>query len=170
VIDGIEQNLNHYIENTFLPLEKIHNNQQKERKNDKNKAFTIRFRAFYKSQNREVTLLAFRLNGSKKVSVIYSPDINIKAKTLRRHWFQRTYIEQFFRILKHTMLIQNSITASKHNFEVKLLRFAFVALHLQLIVKFMRKKYPDFKKQGFGTIRMFMQSEYEILAILENML
>jgi hypothetical protein len=169
-IDGLEQNLNFYIENTFIPLEKVYNEQQIDGKYDKNIAFTNRFRAFYKSQNREVTLLAFRLNGSKKVSIIYSTDKDIKAKTLRRHWFQRTYIEQFFKILKHTMLIQKSITTSKHDFELKLLRFAFVALHLQLLVKFMRKKQPDFKRLGFGTIRMFMQSEPEILQLLENII
>jgi len=57
---------------------------------DQRTAFTYRFRAFYCSQDREVTLLAFRLNGSKKVSIIYTPDKQIFAKTLRRHWFQRT--------------------------------------------------------------------------------
>ena len=74
----------------------------------------MRFRAFYDSQNREVVLLAFRLNGSKKVSIIYATDKNIKGKTLRRHWFQRTYIEQFFKLLKHYLLIQKSITTPKY--------------------------------------------------------
>ncbi|TAF31269.1 MAG: hypothetical protein EAZ67_13125 [Cytophagales bacterium] len=39
-------------------------------------------------------MLAFRLNGSNKVSVIYSTSQTIFAKTLRRHWFQRTYIDR----------------------------------------------------------------------------
>jgi hypothetical protein len=55
--------------------------------------------------------------------------------------------------------IQGSITVSKHKFELKLLRFAFVALHIQLIVKTMKKKLKQCKKDGFGFIRMLMQSD-----------
>ncbi len=58
------------------------------------KAFTWRISVRYASLGITVTLLVFRLNRSKKVSVIYSPNLIIKAKTLRRRWFQRTHIER----------------------------------------------------------------------------
>ena len=76
-------NLSDWINNSFLKAEKAHQQQQQT-------PFIYRFKAHYCSQNREVTLLAFRLKGSKKVSIIYTTDKNIFAKTLRRHWFQRT--------------------------------------------------------------------------------
>ena len=90
--------LSDWITDTFLEAEKVH-------EKTKNTPFTYRFKAHYCAQKREVTLLAFRLKGSKKVSIIYTTDKNIFAKTLRRHWFQRTYIEQFFKLLKHVLQI-----------------------------------------------------------------
>jgi hypothetical protein len=133
--NGDESKISDWIENTFSPLENAHKEAEKHLKKEEKTPFFFRFRAIYVSQNRVVTFLAFRLNGSKKVTLIYTTDANIKAITLRRHWFSRTYIEQFFKLLKHYMKIQNSIAKTKHDFECKLLRFAFVALHIQWIVK-----------------------------------
>lgn len=171
IINEEKINLTDWIEKVFIPAEAQHLETQKELKADEKTPFTMRFRAFYDSQNREVVLLAFRLNGSKKVSVIYATDKNIKAKTLRRHWFQRTYIEQFFKILKHYLTIQMAITTTKHEFEVKLLRFAFVALHIQFLVKFVKRKFRDaFKNKGFGYIRMILQSDKELLLDLKELI
>lgn len=138
-IQNEQTNLKNWIQNVFLPLEEAHKEAEKGLEKHEKTPFYYRFRAFYNCQNKIVTLLAFRLMGSNKVTLVYTSDKNIKAKTLRRHWFQRTYIEQFFKLLKHYMKIQQSITTTKHLFEVKLLRFAFVALHIQLLVKDMKK-------------------------------
>jgi hypothetical protein len=166
--DNTEINLTDWVKEVFIPLENEHKNTEKDLKEEDKTPFCYRFRAFYKCQNREVTFLAFRLNGSNKVTLIYTTDKNIKGVTLRRHWFQRTYIEQFFKILKHYMTIQASITSNKHQFELKLLRFAFVALHIQLLVKTMKRKLPQCKNNGFGFIRILMQSDTDILDLLQH--
>jgi hypothetical protein len=166
--NNAEININDWIQDVFIPLENEHKTKEKDLKEEEKTDFTHRFRTFYKCQNREVTFLAFRLNASNKVTLIYTPDKNIKGLTLRRHWFSRTYIEQFFKILKHYRHIQASITISKHTFEAKLLRFAFVALHIQLLVKMMKRKLPQCKNNGFGFIRILMQSDPKILDLLQK--
>jgi hypothetical protein len=168
--NGTETNLKDWVENIFIVLENEHKIAPKGLKNGDKIPFCYRFRAIYQCQNREVTWLAFRLNGSKKVTLIYTTDKNIKGVTLRRHWFNRTYIEQFFKLLKHYMIIQNSITVDKHQFECKLLRFAFVGLHIQLLVKQMKKKIPECREKGFGFIRMLMQSDKKTLDLLHQIL
>ena len=104
-INNKKTNLNEYIKDVFLKKEKQHQEQQKHLKEEEKTPFTLRIKALYPSQKREVIFLFFRLNGSTKVSVIYSPNLTIFAKTGRRHWFNRTYIEQFFKTLKHVLKI-----------------------------------------------------------------
>ncbi len=132
--------------------------------------FIHRFKATYCAQNREVTLLAFRLNGSKKVSIIYSTEKSVFAKTLRRHWFQRTYIEQFFKLLKHVLKIQEARVKTKNEFHIKLLRFAFVAFHAQKLVKFIRKTFKQFDKFGFITIQRTLIRDEDFFYILQSFL
>ena len=113
-------------------------------------------------------MLFFRLNGSKKVSVIYSISKHIFAKTLRRHWFQRTYIEQFFKMLKHVLQIQEARTKDKKGFEFKLYRFAYVAWHAQKLVRWIRKKMKHFGRKGFITIQRTLASDPDILYLLQK--
>jgi hypothetical protein len=163
-------NLEDWVKNVYLIEEqKYELAQEKKAKKDK-KPFVYRFRAVYCSQKREVTLLAFRLKGSKKVSIIYCTDKNIFAKTLRRHWFQRTYIEQFFKLLKHVFKIQNTRVSSKQEFDTKLHRFAFIAFHAQKLIKFLRKYIKTFKKYGFITIQRILVKEKEIDDLLQKIL
>ena len=61
------------------------------------------------------------------------------AKTLRRHWFQRTYIEQFFILLKHTLQVSQVTTGAKNDFVLKIFRFFFIALHAQKLVVFLER-------------------------------
>jgi hypothetical protein len=96
-----------WIETVFLPAEAAHNTTSAE-------PFMCRARVHYQAFKADVTILAFRLNKSNKVTVIFSPDKLIFKKTLRRHWFARTQIEQFFRLLKHFMCIQQPITPQHH--------------------------------------------------------
>ena len=69
---GQKTKLSNWLSDHYLKLEQAHQETQKELPVQERTPFTYRFRAHYCSQNREVTFLAFRLNGSKKVSIIYS--------------------------------------------------------------------------------------------------
>ena len=164
--DNREIKIAKFIEDEFLPAEAEHNLAQKDKKNADKTPFTLRIRSFYKVLDKEVTLLFFRLNNSKKVSVIYCTDKNITAKSLRRHWFERTQIEQFFRLLKHTLKIQEAKTKTKNEFECKLFRFAFIALHAQLFTRYVRKKIKLCRRFGFEQIRrciIFQITKIDIL-------
>lgn len=163
-------NLEDWIKNTFLVREQKHELAQAQLAKKDKKPFFYRFSAVYCSQKRQVTLLAFRLNGSKKVSIIYSTDKNIYAKTLRRHWFQRTYIEQFFKLLKHIFRIQDARVKTKKDFHTKLYRFAFVALHAQKLIRYLRTKVKGVLKYGFITIRRILLKEGEINDLLQKIM
>ena len=171
--DIFEMSIAQFIETEFLPQEQRHNLEQKDKEKDEKdekEPFVIRKRAFYKAMGMVVTFLFFRLNKSKKVSVIYCPDKNITAKTLRRRWFQRTQIEQFFRMLKHTLNIQAAKTTNKDEFEIKLFRFSFIALHAQLFTRFVRKKIPAYKRFGFEQIRRCILFKLKKIDILDKLL
>ena len=170
VIAGAKMPLSEWVETVFKPAEAQHLEAEEELPKEAKTPFTLRFRAYYESQSREVTFLALRLQGSKKVSIIYTPDKHIKGKTLRRHWFQRTSIEQFFKLLKHYLKMQQTITTTKHEFEVKLLRFAFVGLHIQLLVRYARRQSRGWQQQGFGFLRMLLQSDADLLGRLQQIL
>lgn len=163
-------NLSKFIETVFLPAEEAHKLTQKDLKKQDKTPFLIRKRSFYNALDKDVTLLFFRLNNSKSVSVIYCNDKNIMTKSLRRHWFQRTQIEQFFRLLKHTLKIAQPKTTNKDEFEIKLLRFAFIGLHTQLFTRFVRKKCKKLKKLGFEQIRRLIVFELNKIDILEDLL
>lgn len=126
----------------------------------------------YKSQNKKVILLFFRLNNSKKISVIYSTDLQIFSKTLRRHWFNRTYIEQFFKLLKHSMKIQNTIIKSKEAFEKKISVFMFLGFYLQLFVHYARKQF-NFglkRKIGLEAIKRHIIFNQNVSQLLDDLL
>ena len=63
-----------------------------------------------------VTIVIFRFNGSNKVTIIFCYAANIHAKTMRRRFFQRTQIEQFFRMVKHTLHIEQSTSTDSKSF------------------------------------------------------
>jgi hypothetical protein len=169
-IEGKKTNLNEWIKNSFEAKEKEHNKAQKDVHKEQKNAFTYRIKAHYESQKKDVVLLVFRLNGSKKVSVVYTTLMNIHAKTLRRHWFQRTYIEQFFKMLKHVLKIQEARVSTKVDFEIKLFRFAFIAWHTQQLVRFLRKKVKNFAKMGFIAIQRILASDKNCLDLLQSIL
>lgn len=169
-IGGKKIKLTEWIEKVFLSLEKKYNEKQKHLPIEKRKPFEYRFRGHYLSKKRKVTLLAFRLNGSKNVSIIYCSSKDIKAKTLRRHWFQRTYIEQFFKTIKHILKIQESRTDNKDKFTFKFLRFSFIAFHVQKLVRTMQKKIKIFKNKGFISIQRIIRSDEDFKDLLQNIL
>lgn len=121
--------------------------------NQKEAAFEWRIRVKYQCMGREVTLLLFRLNGSKKVSVIFSSDIEIKAKTMRKHWFERTKIELFFRRIKQDLKIQQTTTRDRLGF-IKKLAFAFVkALYTQIFTQIVKKQSKKTQRMGYSGIQ-----------------
>lgn len=154
--------------NSILPLEKRHNDNQNQVPKNKQVTFVHRFKGKYLSKNINLTLLAFRLKGSKKVSIIYSPSKTIFAKTLRRHWFQRTYIEQFFKTMKHVLKIQENRTNDKDKFTFKFLRFAFMALHVQKLVRRLQRKMKQFQNKGFISIQRISRKDDVLHDLLQS--
>jgi hypothetical protein len=90
IINNKKINSKKHIETVFLKKEKQDQEKEKHLKKEEKTPFNLRIKVFYQCQKREVIFLFFRLNGSNKVSVIYTPNLTIFAKTLRRHWFNRT--------------------------------------------------------------------------------
>jgi hypothetical protein len=169
-IHGETNKLAHFI-TKFEEFEKKHI-EKFERDNQKIPPYRWRVRGDYKSQNRAVVLLFFRLNKSDKVSVIYSTETNIFAKTLRHHWFDRTYVEQFFKLLKYSMKIQNTIVQTKEGFEKKLYQFMFLGFYLQFFVRYIRKRF-DFgihRKIGLEAIKRQALFREVITEILDDLL
>lgn len=118
--------------------------------------FTWRVGVYYQSVKQQVTMLLFRLNGSKKVSVIFSPDLDIKAKTMRKHWFERTKIELLFRTIKNDLKIQQSTIRDRLGF-MKKFAFALVkALYVQRFTQIVKKTDKSLKRLGFAGIRQFI--------------
>lgn len=167
-IDGKKVKLSDWIAQVYLEAEKDHQAKEKDLPKEQKTAFTLRKRATYCAQNQKVILLAFRLNGSNKVSVIYSTSQTIFAKTLRRHWFQRTYIEQFFKTLKHVLQISEPRIRTKDEFECKLFGFAFLALQVQKLVRFLRKKIKEFANKGFIALQRILNSDPDFLDLLQS--
>jgi Transposase DDE domain len=136
--------------------------------NNKDQHFTMRLKINYVSVDTELIILIFRFQKSQKVSVIYTTDLNIKAKTLRHRWFQRTHIEQFFRLLKDTLKIQLSKSTDKNGFVKKFCIKLFQALHVQLFRNYCRRKFRYFRKMAFPKIRLLMIANFDIQKILKK--
>jgi hypothetical protein len=121
----------------------------------------LRLKVWCKKLDAEVIMLLFRLKNSKKVSVIYTTDLGIKAITLRHRWFQRTQIEQFFRIIKDTLKIQQTKNTTKAGFERKIFIFVFMALQCQLFRNYCRKAFKELRRWGF--VRISKRITYEAI-------
>ena len=134
----------------FLPAEKAFYRDKK----NQNESFSLRLRIFYQKLKRFVTILIFRFNGSKKVTVIFAYDKNIFAKTLRRHFFQRTQIEQFFRMVKHTLNINQSKSIDYKSFFKKVAIFFLKAIFAFSFRDYCRKHFRRFKKFSFYKLRI----------------
>jgi Transposase DDE domain len=168
-IDDKKTTLLDYIETVYKPAETIYEAAQKVVSTDKKLPFTMRIRGHYEALGCDVTILIFRLLNSKKVTAIYTPNKNIFAKTLRRHWFARTQIEQFFKMLKHVMQIAETRPREKHGFEYKMLRFAFIALQIKQFIRILRKKRLLPPKAALGTLRIILATQPFIREILYSL-
>jgi hypothetical protein len=141
-------NLKNFIVQEFLEQEKEY---YEKNPSETSPPFTLRKKAHYKCRGIDVILLFFRLAGSNKVSVIYTTDLNIKEKTLRRHWFQRTHIEQFFRLVKHSLKIAASTYSKVDDFIRKISLFFLKAVFALQIRNACRKR-KGMKNITFSTI------------------
>ena|GEM_PF-3485871 len=151
-IGRYKMNLKKYIEKIFEKKEKVH--QQKYEAQAKTPPpFLMRKKVYFQALNREVILVFFRLNGSGKVTVIFSLNFNTTAKTLRRRFFQRTKIELFFRFLKDTLKIQTSPSRNLESFEKKLSLFILKALVCKAFEKFCHQHYTRLRKYPFTRLR-----------------
>ena len=163
-IDGDQVKLKSYIEAEYLEQEKLAKKIKSE------EPFLLRKKAFYHSQNIEVVLLFFRLKGSNKVTVIFSTDVSIMAKTLRRRFFQRTKIELFFRFLKDTLKIQKSKSVDSTSFVKKLSLFILKAVICMQFERYCRKKYRRFKGWAFTRLRHHIIYQDLEKTMLENLI
>ena len=118
----------------------------------------------------DVVLLFFRLNNSKKVSVIVTDNLEIFAKTLRRRWFQRTYIEQFFRFSKHTLKIQSTKSTNAHEFDQKASLNFLKVLVCQAFTGFCREHFRLLKTWSFEKIRRHTIYDHVEQTFLEHLL
>jgi hypothetical protein len=149
-----EQSLQKWIDSEYLEREMSHSDASEDN-GQAPKPFTWRVKAQYTAKEIKVTLLFFRLNRSDKVSVIYCPDIHdptIFAKTMRHHWFRRTQIEQFFRMVKHILKIQEAKSQFFFEMDIKIGRFFWLALDAQYFTRMIRKKGKKLRKVGFKQI------------------
>lgn len=157
------------VEQVYLPKEAAYLEQCR-KEGQRPEPFLLRVRGVYANKGREVTLLVFRLNGSKKVSLIYSTDLSAKSKTLRRRWFQRTMIEQFFRLLKDTLKIQQSKVTCHKGFLRKLWVWLFKAVHCQLFRNCCRQHFRLLKGWAFGRLRQRITYNRIEIGLLEALL
>lgn len=145
-----KMNFKELVDTVFLSTEKAF---YKDKKNE-NKPFSLRLRVYYQKLKQWVTILIFRFNGSKKLTVIFTYDKNIFAKTLRRHFFQRTQIEQFFRLVKHTLGISQSKSTDYKSFIKKVAIFFLKAIFAFAFRNYCRKHFRRFKKFSFYKLRI----------------
>jgi hypothetical protein len=167
---GFSYSFQALIEEMYLPAEAAYL-EDCQRQGAAAAPFLMRIRGNYSARGREVVLLVFRLNGSKKVTLVYSTDLNAKSKTLRRRWFQRTLIEQFFRILKDTLKIQQSKVTDHKGFLRKLWVWLYKAVHCQLFRNYCRRHFRLLKGWAFTRLRQritYKRIEAQLLeALLE---
>lgn len=145
-----KMNFKELIDTVFLKAEKAF---YKDKKNE-NEPFSLRLKVYYQKLKRFVTILIFRFNGSKKITVIFTYNKNILAKTLRRRFFQRTQIEQFFRMVKHTLGISQSKSVDYKSFIKKVAIFFLKAIFAFSFRNYCRKHFRRFKKFSFYKLRI----------------
>ncbi len=145
-------NVKTHIETEYLEKEKRHI-ESYEAKGETPPPFMMRKKAYFQAEDRDVILLFFRLNGSNKVTVIYCTEYEVKGKTIRRRFFQRTKIELFFRFLKDTLKIQKSKSVDYESFVKKLSLFIMKALICFQFEQMCRRRFRVFKGWSFTKLR-----------------
>jgi hypothetical protein len=147
--EGQRMNFKTLIDTYFLTKEAAYYAQNPSKKG----SFMLRLKVFYQKLDEIVTILIFRFNGSNKVTVIFCHDDIIHAKTMRRHFFQRTQIEQFFRMVKHTLQISQSTSEDSESFIKKVAIFFLKAIFAFTFRNYCRKHFRRFKNYSFYKLK-----------------
>jgi hypothetical protein len=150
--NGERMNFKTLIETVFLSQEAEYNAQNNEN-GEKKAPFLLRLKVFYQKLAEMVTIVIFRFNGSNKVTIIFCYDAIIHAKTMRRRFFQRTQIEQFFRMVKHTLHIEQSTSNDSKSFLKKVALFFLKAIFAFTFRDYCRKHFRRFKNYSFYKLR-----------------
>jgi len=117
-----------------------------------------------------VVLLFFRLTRGKRINVIMTTRLDMKAKTMRRRWFQRTQIEQFFRFSKHILKIQETKAENPDEF-VRKAGVNFVKIIVcQTFTQICRKKHKMLKKWSFKKLRAYLMKTMPMPDFLSKIL
>jgi len=124
--------------------------------NGQAQAFVWRQKVQYQMHGKNVILLLFRLKNSNKVSVVFTTDLNAKAITIRRHWFTRTSIEQFFRLMKTTLKLQESKSENYQGFVKKFSLTCLKACFVLDLRNRVRAKVHGMKKATWVDIRRIL--------------
>jgi hypothetical protein len=174
-IGDTKKNLSQWIESEFIAQEAAFLAAQQTKSGDSSekRPFTLRIKAYYNALKEEVILLIFRLKGSKKVTTIYCLDKqspSIFGKTMRHHWFARTQIEQFFKLLKHVLKINEPKSQTKFEMACKLYRFFIMAIEAQRFRDFIRRQCPILEKCGFKQIVQYITFHLTKIEMLEALL
>ncbi len=157
-IDGHKMSLNKHIARLL---------EEEQARNEP--VFPLRKRAIGNTLG-DVVLLFFRFASSQKVSVIVTDKLDIFATTLRRRWFQRTYIEQFFRFSKHTLNIQSSKSTNAAEFDQKASINFLKVLVCQTFTNFCREQSSCCQTWSFEKIRTHLIYDQIEQTFLKNIL
>ena len=160
IIDGQKAKLSTHIEQLYKKKEEEHKKQYADNQKEA-PAFVLRVKAYYSCMKKWVILVFFRVNHSKKVSVVFTTYLLAQAKTVRRRFFQRVKIEQFFRFVKHTLKIQQSTSKNFIGFLKKVALFFLKAVLCLAFQKKYRKMRGANKKWGFERIRRYIMHNVE---------
>lgn len=163
---GERMNFKTLIDTVFLAQEAAYNAENKGTK----VPFLLRLKVFYQKLGAMVTIVIFRFNGSQKVTVIFCYDDIIHAKTMRRRFFQRTQIEQFFRMVKHTLQISQSKSEGYKSFNKKVALFFLKSIFAFSFRNHCRKHFKRFKNYSFYKLRKNIVHHNADKSILSDLL
>lgn len=135
---------------------KLKNGEPISLENKQAPALVWRQKVQYQMHGKSVILLLFRLKNSNKVSVVFTTDLKAKAITIRRHWFTRTSIEQFFRLMKTTLKVQESKSENYQGFIKKFSLICFKACFVLDLRNRVRAKVKGMKKATWVDIRRIL--------------
>ena len=122
-------------------------------------AFVWRVKVLYQMHKQAMVLLFFRFQGSQKLSVVFCSDCQASGKTIRRHWFARTCIEQFFRLLKTTLRIQESKSVDYAGFIKKFWLTCMKACFVLSLRNRVRQKVKGWRSSTWVDIRRALAIE-----------
>ena len=143
-----------HLKQVFVEKETIHT-----AKEPSSVGFVWRVKVFYQLHQQAMVLLFFRFQGSQKLSVVFCSDCQASSKTIRRHWFARTCIEQFFRLLKTTLRIQESKSVDYAGFIKKFSLTCMKACFVLSLRNRVRKKVKGWAKSTWVDIRRALAIE-----------